>query len=211
VAVANEWLGTTETVLSGRGPGPAPAASPGSAWVLHIGDSFVDAAFQQNLRPLFRAIDTRYVVRAKTATYTTTWAYSAEFDELLSRRPSLVIVTLGANEFDIPEPAIHAKAIEIIARKIARAHAACVWTAPPMWKPDTGISTVIHDHCMPCLFFDSDAVLGGLSPGERAGDRIHPNHSGGKRWAHAFWDWLAEHRDPDAGPWALTAYEKRGT
>jgi len=228
VAAATEWLGTSvrtpllapAPVGAARDPiraavgvawAPPPPAPRGDGWVLHIGDSFVDAAFQQSLTPLFRAAGTRYVVRAKTATYTTTWADSAEFDELLSRGPSLVIVTLGANEVDMPLPNLHARAIEKIARKVARAHAACVWTAPPMWKADTGISAVIHDHCAPCLFFDSDAVLGGLSPDERGSDRIHPNRRGGKRWADAFWSWLADHRNADGGPWALAPFERRGT
>jgi hypothetical protein len=78
-----------------------------------------------------------------------------------------------------------------------------------MWAADTGIVKVIHDHCAPCLFFDSDAVLGGLSPAERKADRIHPNERGGARWAAAFWDWLVRHRDPDAGPWRLVPFERR--
>jgi lysophospholipase L1-like esterase len=149
-----------------------------------VGDSFVDAAFHQNLGPRFHAAGVRYIVRARTATYTTTWANDAEFDELLGRRPSLVIVTLGANEFDIVDPDQHGRAVEAIARKVARAGASCVWTSPPMWTKDSGIVRVIHDHAAPCLFFDSDAALGGgLSSAERAKDRIHPNQAGGARWA----------------------------
>jgi lysophospholipase L1-like esterase len=183
------------------------------AWVLHVGDSFVDAWFHQNLAPRFGAAGARYLVRTETATYTTTWANDADFDDLLRRRPALVIVTLGANEFDISSPEQHARAIEGIARKIARSGAACVWTSPPMWTKDTGIVQVIHDHCAPCLFFDSDAALGGgLSPAERSrSDRIHPNQRGGERWADAFWSWLVRHRDPDGGAWALVPFERRGT
>jgi hypothetical protein len=210
MATASEWVGRH---APSRIETSAPIAFVPGTWVLHVGDSFVDASFQQGLQPRFHAAGVRYIVRSETATYTTTWANSADFDALLSRKPSLVIVTLGANEFDIPFPELHARAIETIARKIARSRASCVWTAPPMWRGDTGISHVIHDHCAPCIFFDSDAVLGGLSPNERGKDHIHPNRRGGSRWADAFWQWLSEHRDPDRdhGPWALVPFERRGT
>ena len=209
---ASEWIGERSPAEGGATAPDAAPHVPRDAWILHVGDSFVEASFNQNLWPHFHAAGARYVVRARTATYTTTWAHDAEFDALLAARPSLVIVTLGANEFDIETPEQHGHAIESIARKVARSGASCVWTSPPMWTRDTGIVQVIRNHCAPCLFFDSDAVLGGsLSPAERTGDRIHPNERGGARWADAFWQWLVRHRDPDAGPWALVPFERRGS
>jgi lysophospholipase L1-like esterase len=207
VASATDWAGTREgSALSKTAAAPAKNA----AWVLHVGDSFVDASFQQNLRPRFRTAGTTYVSQGSTSTYTTTWAQDPQLDRWLSARPALVIVTLGANEVDIPVPEAHAKAIERLAHKIAASGASCVWTAPPLWKRDTGIVQVIHDHCAPCLFFDSDAVLGGLVGVERQGDRIHPNARGGARWAEAFWMWLVDHRDLSGGPWVLVTFERRG-
>jgi lysophospholipase L1-like esterase len=203
---ASEWTGERAPVDP---PRAGPVSVPRAAWVLHVGDSFVDASLKQNLAGHLRAAGAQYVVRSTTASYTTTWAYSPVLDDMLSRRPSLVIVTLGANEFDMPFAAAHARPIEIIARKIARSGATCIWTSPPMWKPDTGIVQVIHDHCAPCFFFDSDAVLGGLARSERRGDRIHPNPRGGARWADALWGWIASHRDPDRGPWGLVPFEDR--
>jgi lysophospholipase L1-like esterase len=205
---AGDWVGVREPAFAQ--PAAPPAVSvPRDTWVLHIGDSFVDASFQQNLRPRFREAGTAYVSRAMTATYTTTWAREPKLDESLARRPSMVVVTLGANEVDVSVPLLHARAIAAIARKIASAGASCVWTAPPLWKPDTGIVQVIHDHCAPCLFFDSDAVMGELSVAERKPDRIHPNRSGGARWTDAFWTWLQAHRDASRGPWGLVAFERR--
>jgi hypothetical protein len=212
---AVEWTGSRARPLPPGQSGAAPAARvpPGGrteAWVLHVGDSFVHAHLWQTLRPLFLANQTQYVVEATTATYTTTWAASPVLDEWLARRPSLVLVTLGANEVEMVVPEQHAKAIETLTKKIAATGAPCVWITPPMWKDETGILGVIHDHCAPCLFFDSDAVLGGLTSEERQPDRIHPNHRGGERWGRAFWDWLSEHRDPAHGPWALHPFEQRG-
>jgi hypothetical protein len=212
---ATDWTGERAPVAAAvngtrRAGSGAPAEPAPGAWVLHVGDSFVHAFLWQNLRPRFLGLGTQYVVQATTATYTTTWAVSPALDEWLSRRPALVLVTLGANEVEMPDPNLHAKAIEAIAKKIANAGATCVWITPPMWKEETGILGVIREHCAPCLYFDSDAVLGGLSPDERQKDRIHPNGRGGGRWARAFWDWLSDHRDPTRGPWALEPFERRG-
>ena len=209
--IAAEWIATrgTSGATAGAATPPARDASR-DPWVLHVGDSFVDASFQQNLRPHFRDSGSRYISQSQVATYTTTWAYDPAFDAWLARKPALVIVTLGANEADIPVPEQHAKPIAAIARKIAAAGAACVWTTPPLWRQDTGIVQVIHDHAAPCLFFESDAVMGSpLSLAERNPDRIHPNPKGGARWAGAFWKWLQSHRDPAGGPWSLRAFEPR--
>ena len=208
-ASAVDWAGMRTTPGQAASPAAPPPAK--NAWVLHIGDSFVHASLRQNLAPRFRAVGTNYVVDATTATYTTTWAQDEDLDAWLAKRPSLVLVTLGANEVEMPVPAEHAPAIEHLARKIAEAQASCVWITPPMWKKDTGILQVIHDHSAPCLFFDSDAVLGGLSSDERQRDHIHPNERGGARWAEAFWGWLGDHRDASRPGWALEPFELRGS
>jgi lysophospholipase L1-like esterase len=210
---ATEWTGARAQPAGAAAP--ADSAAPATAtdrgtWVLHIGDSFTDASFQQNLAPRVRASGAAYVADARTATYTTTWAYDAQLDEKLARRPSLVIVTLGANEVDIPYPSVHAGAVERIVRRIKASGASCVWTTPPLWHGESGILQVIHDHCAPCVYFDSDAVLGGgLRPDERQRDGIHPNTRGGARWADAFWGWLNDHRDASRPGWRVVPFERR--
>ncbi len=206
-ASATDWAGARVRVDAPPAP---PAETRKGAWVLHIGDSFVYASLQQNLGPRFHGAGTGYVVDATTSTYTTTWAGDPDLDKWLARRPSLVLVTLGANEVDMPVPEEHAGAVRQLVRRIRDAGASCAWIAPPLWKRDTGILQVIHDHCAPCLFFDSDAVLGGLHPDERQRDGIHPNERGGARWATAFWGWLEDHRDAARGNWALLPFEPRG-
>ena len=203
-STAIEWVGTREAPPSL----PVLPDQPGGS-VVHVGDSFVKAYFSQRLKPRFRAAGARYIAEAGKSTYTTTWANDPKLDAWLASRPSLVVVTLGANEVLMPEPNLHAGAVRQIARKIHNAGAACVWVAPPLWRQDTGFMQVIHDHCAPCLFFDSDAVLGGLGPDEREGDRIHPNARGGARWAAAFWSWLSDHRDPMGPAWSLLQGEPR--
>jgi len=207
-ASALDWIGNRAAVAR---PVPPPAVPQleRNTWVLHIGDSFVNASLQQNLGPKIRAAGSNYVVDSTTATYTTTWASDPDLDRWLAKRPALVLVTLGANEVDMPIPAEHAGAVERLVRKIAGAKASCVWITPPMWKKESGILQVIHDHSSPCLFFDSDAVTGGLSNDERQRDHIHPNEKGGARWSGAFWGWLVDHRDSLRGGWSLVPFEVR--
>jgi hypothetical protein len=209
--VARDWTGSrVNPVEQGTPQSPAvPPAVPKGTWVLHVGDSFVHASLQQNLRPRFEAAGATYVVDATTATYTTSWANDPQLDLWLARRPSLVLVTLGANEVDMPVPAEHAGAVAQLVRKIAETSASCVWITPPMWKKDSGILQVIHDHRGACLFFDSDAVLGGLKDEERQRDHIHPNERGGLRWSEALWGWLVDHKDPARPGWALLPFERQ--
>ena len=216
VTTASDWAGARDLTPAGTDDDTDPEAGTNisPSWVLHVGDSFVTASFAQSLDARFRAAGASQVVLAKTSTNTTTWAKDPDLAFWLSRGPALVVVTLGANEVDNLVPKLHASAIQAISHKVA-AVAPCVWVAPPMWKADAnGWLQVLHDNCPPCLFFDSDAVLGGLVDFERRGDRIHPNGRGGQRWADAFAGWLDEHRDRDRaqGPgrsWALVPFEKR--
>jgi lysophospholipase L1-like esterase len=201
---AQEWTGTH--LVS---PPPATPPMPQGTWVLHFGDSFVDAWLRQNLGPRFHAAGVRYVVNSATGTHTDTWASEPGLDRWLALRPSLVLVTLGANETDLPAPSARAYAVERIAHKIAASGAACAWITPPLWKGETGILEVIHAHSAPCLFVDSDALLSGLSEQERQPDRVHPNRRGGQRWADAVWSWLEDHRGAGPGAWGLTAFERR--
>jgi lysophospholipase L1-like esterase len=182
-SVATEWLGTAAHTREKEPATPQiemPVEVDGPAqrrWVLHFGDSFVEAWFQQNLRPRFKSLGARFVSKGIKSTYTTSWNSDPDLDldAFLAGRPSLVIVTLGANEVLNPQPEIR----------------------------------VIHDHCAPCLFFDSDASLGGLSDDEREHDRIHPNAKGGARWANVFWTWLVDHRAPGGDPFKLVPFELR--
>jgi len=209
-ASASEWSGARPSAVRAAAATPSGAGvGDGKPWVLHIGDSFVEAFLEQNIAPRFKAAGARYVVQSETATYTTTWASSRELDAWLDLRPSLVLITLGANEVSLPAPEMRSRAVERLVQRISAATPSCVWITPLTWNGDTGILQVIYDHCGPCLFFDSDAVVGDLSASERQADRIHPSPRGGARWASAFWDWLSDHRDPGGPPWSLTRFERR--
>jgi lysophospholipase L1-like esterase len=169
--------------------------------VVHVGDSFTEAFFEQNLRGRFAAVGARYWVQAENSSYTTTWAYGDKLDSMLWSKPQLVLINLGANEMEIIEPEKRAPAVRELVKKASK-WGTCVWVTPPTWKKDSGYLQVIRDNVAPCALFDSDAHVTDV---ERRNDHIHPNEVGGAKWAAAFWDWLESHRDPSRGPWALRA------
>ncbi len=165
--------------------------------VVHVGDSFVQAGLAQALRVRLRELGARYSVLSRTSAYTTTFVHDDELGALLSPKPDLVLVTLGANEFESPAPSAHAPAIRALVKRIGASP--CVWVAPVSWKKDTGILDVVRANVAPCVYFDSDALVGDV-PRQR--DHIHPSAEGGARWADALFRWLIDHRKSGA-KWAI--------
>lgn len=178
----------------------SPDARQGTR-ILHFGDSFVTAGLSQALRPRFTELGARYTTLARASTTTWKWASDKGLRAELAKGPDLVLITLGANELFIPNPADRAAAVRSIVKKIGSRP--CVWIAPPPWKGQAGILDVIRENASPCLYFDSEAEVEGTI--ERRRDGIHPSLEGGKRWAEAFLRWLEEHRDEGRGAWGLRA------
>lgn len=193
-----------ETWPSGGAPaeGPRGAAAgelPAGTLVLHVGDSFA-GALGAPLAKRFRAAGLRSALEFKTASYIPNWAFGADLRRYLGRyKPDLVLITLGANELEIADPPQRARAIEKIVATIGERP--CVWISPPLWKPDTGLLSVIRKHVAPCRYLDSDSLIHELP---RARDKIHPSKSGREIWAEAVFKWLANAREPHGpGPWSL--------
>jgi lysophospholipase L1-like esterase len=178
--------------------GDAPDFSEGT--VVHFGDSFVDAGLRQSLGPRFAAAHTRYVVSSKTSSWLSTWAGSVELNKLYwGWRPSLFIVTLGANELRAA-PAPRAAMVRQIVREMHGTP--CVWISIPLWQGmPSDLNDMIAHESAPCRFFDSSAIADTIA--RQAWDGAHPTLEGGARWAEAFWTWLEAERDRSAGRWAL--------
>jgi acyl-CoA thioesterase-1 len=173
---------------------------PTGTTVLQIGDSFA-GALGIDLNRELKDEGVRGVLRYETSTYIPTWAGKKDLDAYLSRfHPDLVLITLGANELLIPDPAQRAPTIHRLVRRLAGRP--CVWVAPPLWdgaRPD--LLATIREACAPCLYLDSSALVPDL---ERMRDHIHPSMQGRKIWAKAVLAWLREHRDPNgARPWDM--------
>ena len=178
---------------------PAPSPLPTGTLVLQIGDSFADA-LGGALAHLLRAEGMRSDLEFRTPSYIPNWSYGKDLPKFLARyQPDLVLITLGANELEMPNPSERKKAIRHLVGSLGGRP--CVWVAPPLWKPDTGLLQVIRDNVAPCRYLDSNALLHDLP---RARDKIHPSTEGRKIWAKAVFDWLVQERvGTPTQPWAL--------
>ncbi len=202
------------TALSEAGPpGPPPEATapaqepppptstelPKGTLILHIGDSFA-GALGVPLAKRFKAAGLRSVLEFQTSSYIPTWASGEELPRYVARySPDLVIITLGANEFELVNPEQRVGSVRRLIQKLEGRP--CVWITPPRWKPDTGVLGVIRDNAKPCRFLDSDTIVKDLA---RKADHIHPNAEGREAWAEAVFSWLVREREGTAGrPWHL--------
>ena len=176
-----------------------PAALPKGTRVLQIGDSFADA-LGGKLSKLFRAVEVKSDLEFETPSYIPNWSYGSKLPKLLaSYRPDLVLITLGANEIEIPHPEERIKPVKHLVQTLGGRP--CVWIAPPLWKPDSGVLQVIRENVAPCRYLDSNLFVPDLP---RARDKIHPSTEGREIWAKVVFDWLARERiGTPAQPWAL--------
>jgi len=181
-------------------PLPTPAEPlPQGTLVLHIGDSFA-AALGVELGKLLKGAGLRSALEYKTASYIPNWSYGGEIPKFISTyHPDLVLITLGANEIEIPKPEERAKPIRHLVSSLGGRP--CVWVAPPLWKPDSGLLRVIRDNIAPCRYLDSNELVHDLPRGH---DKIHPSTEGRQMWAKIVFDWLAKERvGAPKQPWAL--------
>jgi len=167
---------------------------PQGTTVLHIGDSFA-GALGIELNALLKAQGVRGVLKYETATYIPTWASSKDLDRHLDRyRPDLVLVSLGANELEIPEPEARAPTIQRLVKRLGGRP--CVWVLPPLWKgARPALLDTIRGSAAPCVILDSGALTPDLP---RMRDRIHPSMDARRVWAEAVVGWLRTHRVTDA-------------
>ncbi len=180
----------------------SPAAAvelPRGTLVLHVGDSFAGALGVPLGRRL-KAAGLRSVLEFRTSSYVPTWASGTELPGYVARyNPDLVIVTLGANEFDLQNPEQRASAVRRLVRELGGRP--CVWVSPPRWKQDSGILAVIRANVQPCRYLDSDTVVHDL---ERKRDGIHPSEAAREVWADAVFAWLVRERHGGSErPWEL--------
>jgi len=167
--------------------------------VLHVGDSFAGALGVPLARRL-KEHGLRSVLEYQTASYIPTWASGNELTEYVVKySPDLVLITLGANEFDLTNPEQRAHSVQRLVERLEGRP--CVWISPPRWKKDTGVLGVIEHNSAPCRFLDTDKIVHDLG---RKSDKIHPNDEGREAWAEAVFEWLAREREGTAGrPWQL--------
>jgi lysophospholipase L1-like esterase len=181
------------------GPAPGPDL-PKATTVLHIGDSFA-GALGIELNKVLEQAGVHSVLRFETSTYIPTWAFDKKLEQYLAQyKPDLVLISLGANELQNPEPE---KRIPLIHHLIGRlGNRSCAWVAPVLWEgADKRLLEVIRANVAPCVFLDSNSFILHMP---RARDKIHPSMDARPDWARIVARWLAYHRKPNAdSPWNL--------
>jgi len=196
-------VGTTNASLSVDDSGSAEPRRldlPRGTTVLHVGDSFAGALGIELNREL-KTFGIRGILKYETATYIPTWAWGKDLEKYLSKyHPDLVMITLGANELEIADPAQRAPTIRHLVERLAGRP--CVWVAPPLWQgARPALLDVIRESCAPCAYLDSSELVPDLP---RAKDGIHPAMAARKEWAKAVVEWLGQHlRGSDALPWSI--------
>lgn len=187
---------------------PAPAAPPerialpAGTKVLHVGDSFA-GALGIPLGEMLEQAGVRSVLKHKDSSYLTTWAWEPELAQDIWRyNPDLVVITLGANELAIADPAQREKTVRKIVSTIGQRP--CLWVAIPLWSErHNGLLDVIESASKPCVFYDTNEKLDTLAM-PRIHDGIHPTNAARRAWAEAVFDYLVTHRRPREGaPWWL--------
>lgn len=175
------------------------AELPKDTLVLHVGDSFA-GSLGVPLGKRFKAAGLRTVLEFETSSYIPTWASGEELEKYVGRyMPDLVLVTLGANEFEIPNPEQRANAVRRLVKRLNGLP--CVWISPPKWKQDSGVLAVVRENCAPCRYLDSDTIVKDLP---RRKDGIHPSDDAREIWADAVLAWLTRERaGTPEHPWEL--------
>jgi len=180
-------------------PSSALAELPTGTKVLQVGDSFADALGVE-LGKLLKRSGLRTSLETKTPSYIGDWAFGPALRKAISDyNPDLVLITLGANEVEIPVPAQRVGPIQRLVKSLG--DRPCVWILPPLWKQDTGLMQVIKDNAKPCQVLDSSTLVPSLPRGP---DHIHPSTEGRVQWAAAVYEWLKQAREPQGPrPWSL--------
>lgn len=190
-------------VDSAEPEGPPPPLPEGTT-VLHVGSSTA-GALGLELKKELEARGVKCVLRAKESTYIPDWAgEKMGLRGLVAQyKPDLVIVSVGGNEVEIPDPTKRIKAIQRLVALVG--DRPCVWVGTPRWKRlhHTGLMEVIRDNAAPCRYVDSDELVPNL---QTLKDGVHPTMPERRRWAQRMIQWLEVNRDPDGDkPWAFKA------
>jgi lysophospholipase L1-like esterase len=178
-----------------------PPPLPEGTTVLHIGDSMA-GGLGIELNKLFKEHGIRGILRYETSTFIPTWAWHKDLDRYLwDYRPDLVIVTLGGNELNIPNPEDRIPTIRKLVDRIG--DRPCVWIEPALWEgARRDLMDVVAANCAPCVYLTSQDIAPTL---DRVSDKIHLTMDARKVWADHVLDWLARNRDPSNPdrPWQM--------
>ena len=160
---------------------------PSGARILLLGDSYAQG-LTTGMTALAGGCNTPFVARGVVGSHVTEWASDGWLlPALAASTPNVVLVSLGANDFQRNDPSHVQAGVTALVAKIRTAGARVLWIAPlsepfqdsvgalAMWKAAVG-----ND------WFDSS-----LLTLPRASDGIHSTPAGYAAWAAEIWHWAS--------------------
>lgn len=121
---------------------------------------------------------------------TITWSESDTLDYYIREfHPTMVFISLGANELYLTKPEVRKPNIEKIIEKIGSIP--YVWIGPPNWKEDTGFNDMLAATLKPGTFFRSAGMHF-----DRKADKIHPTHDSSALWMDSVVRWMYHSAHP---------------
>ena len=137
---------------------------------------------------LAAACGTPFVAKGVVGSHVTQWSDDSWLNPPMNAaQPSVVLLSMGTNDFQRTDPANVATGIHTLASKVRARGARLLWIDPPampvpdkvgvrsMWKAEVGYD-----------WFNAESMV---IP--RGGDGIHPTVAGYKQFAEAVWPWMA--------------------
>jgi hypothetical protein len=181
-----------------------PEPFPEGTTVLHVGSSSA-GALGLELDRLLEERGVKSYLKSKQSTFIAQWSgKELGLRRLLARyQPDLVVISLGGNEVETPDPARRARAIRRLTALVR--DRPCIWIGTPRWPRlhHTGLLEVIRDNSAPCRFIDSDELAPDMAT---LSDGVHPTYPERRRWARRVIEWLELNREPNGEkPWSLRA------
>lgn len=183
------WLLPAAAVLllarTGRRAPPSGPACPTGSLSL-IGDSLA-VGLAPHLRELARGCELPWDASPFVGAHVTEWT-GPRLSTALSRRPHVVLVSLGGNDFQRADTEHVRAAVALLAERVRGAGARLVWIGPPTmpFADAAGVREMWRAVVPAADRWDLEGAAIARAP-----DEIHPTASEYERLAGELWRWLS--------------------
>jgi len=161
-----------------------------STRVLLVGDS-LSHGLGPAVRPHARRCGTAYSHHGVIGSHVTEWGQDAWLGAQLERvRPTIVVMSMGGNDFQRFDPERVKAAIERVVARVEASGARFLWISPPTMPFDDRIdvrgmwSKTLSRHPAAAIFPTHTLTI------PRVEDRVHPTQSANRDLARRLWLWI---------------------